>query len=169
MHIYIYIYIFIIIMLSYWLSLAIHPYHPPLPAGLLDYILCPYRAVVDKFFLVNQLWPVCMKWPIGECHLWIPLYFSSSVTHELFVFFGWFERWKVDSCSLCFFMACRYQDLFNITLSILMQFPSSFLFILSVSVHVVHPYSRIDTMLLRRNCVLFYRIGQTSIWSIAYW
>ena len=28
------------------LSLAIHLYHP---SGLLDYILCPYRPVVDKF------------------------------------------------------------------------------------------------------------------------
>ena len=31
------------------LSLAIRLYHPSLPAGLLDYNLCPDRAVVDKF------------------------------------------------------------------------------------------------------------------------
>ena len=29
-------------------------YHPLLPAELLDYILGPYRAVVDKFWLVSQ-------------------------------------------------------------------------------------------------------------------
>ena len=30
------------------LSLAILLYHPSLPVGLLDNILCPYRAVVHK-------------------------------------------------------------------------------------------------------------------------
>ena len=30
-------------------SLAIYLYHPSLPVGPLEYILCPYRAVVDRF------------------------------------------------------------------------------------------------------------------------
>ena len=42
--------------------------------------------------------------------------------------------------------------------SILMQYPSSFYSIRSVSVHVVHPYSRIDT-----TAVLFYQIVLSSI------
>ena len=35
--------------LSLSLSVAIGLYRPSLPAGLLDNILYPYRAVVDKF------------------------------------------------------------------------------------------------------------------------
>ena len=39
-----------------WISLTLtnHPYHLSLPAGLLVYILCSYRAVVGMFFLVVQ-------------------------------------------------------------------------------------------------------------------
>ena len=36
------------------LSVTIRPYHPSLLAGLLDYILCLYRAVVGEFLLVGQ-------------------------------------------------------------------------------------------------------------------
>ena len=36
-------------------------------------------------------------------------------------------------------------DLFNITHSILVQFPSSFFSMPFISIHVVHPYSSIDT------------------------
>ena len=48
-----------IIMSSYLLgfsrlSLAICLYNPLLLAGLLDYILCPYRTAVDKFLLARQ-------------------------------------------------------------------------------------------------------------------
>ncbi len=32
-----------------FLSLTISFSHPSLPAGLQDYILCPYKDVVDKF------------------------------------------------------------------------------------------------------------------------
>ena len=33
-----------------FLSLTIRLYHPSFTTGLLDYILCPYRAVVDRFW-----------------------------------------------------------------------------------------------------------------------
>ena len=46
--------------------------------------------------------------------------------------------------SWCLVGCCR-QDLFNTALNILVQFPSSFLSSRLVSVHVVHPYSSIDT------------------------
>ena len=46
--------------------------------------------------------------------------------------------------SLCLVGCCR-QDLFNIALNILGQLPSSFFSSRLVSVHVVHPYSSIDT------------------------
>ena len=46
--------------------------------------------------------------------------------------------------SYCFVGYCL-QDLFNIACCILELLPSSFFFIRLVSVHVVHPYSKIDT------------------------
>ena len=48
--------------------------------------------------------------------------------------------WWPYSC----FIGCCFQDFFTITCSILVQLPSSFFSICAVSVHVVHPYSRID-------------------------
>ena len=50
-------------------SLAIQTNHPSLPVGLLDYILCPYRAVVCMFFLVDQHWRTHVNGSIGKCHL----------------------------------------------------------------------------------------------------
>ena len=50
-------------------------------------------------------------------------------------------RWPYSCC----FEGCRFQDLFNIARSILVQFPSSIFSIHLVSVQVVHPYSRTDT------------------------
>ena len=46
--------------------------------------------------------------------------------------------------SRCFVGHCLH-DLFNIACSILVWLPSNFFFIRLVSVHVVHPYSSIDT------------------------
>ena len=46
--------------------------------------------------------------------------------------------------SWCLVGCCR-QDLFNIALNILVYLPSSFFSSRLVSVHVMHPYSRIDT------------------------
>ena len=43
----------------------------------------------------------------------------------------------------CYFVECCFQDLFNMTGSILVQFLSSFFPICLVSIHVVHLYSRI--------------------------
>ena len=51
---------------------------------------------------------------------------------------GW---WPYSFC----FVRCCFQELFNIVGSILVQLPSSFFSIRLVSVHVVYPYSRIDT------------------------
>ena len=45
---------------------------------------------------------------------------------------------------------CCLQDLFNTTRSILAQLPSSFLSILLVRVHIVHPYSSIDSTAARK-------------------
>ena len=45
----------------------------------------------------------------------------------------------------CCFVGCCLHDLFNIALNIHVELPSSFFSIRLVSVHVVHPYSSIDT------------------------
>ena len=44
-----------------------------------------------------------------------------------------------------FFVGCCFQDMFNVARNILVQMPSSFFSLRLVSVHVVHPYSSIDT------------------------
>ena len=50
-------------------------------------------------------------------------------------------RWSYSWC----FVGRYFQDLFNITCSILVSLPSSFFSSRFVSVQVVHPYSSIDT------------------------
>ena len=50
-------------------------------------------------------------------------------------------RWPYSCC----FVSCYFQDLFNIARSVLVQLPSSFFSIRSVSIQVVHPYSSMDT------------------------
>ena len=49
-------------------------------------------------------------------------------------------RWPYSRC----FVGCCFWDLFNIAHSILVQYSSSFFSKCFVSVHVVHPYRRID-------------------------
>ena len=66
----------------------------------------------------------------------------------------------------CCFVGCCLQDLFNTARRILGQLPSSFHSIRLVSVHVVHPYSSIDTTPAWKKNALFYLIGLTSIWPI---
>ena len=50
-------------------------------------------------------------------------------------------RWPYSCC----FVGCCLQDLFNIAHNILVSLPSSFFSICLVSIHVVHPYSSINT------------------------
>ena len=100
-NLYIYIYIYIYISSSNTasmdspplsLSLTIRPYRPSLSAGLPDYILCLYRAVVGRFLLVGQHWHVHVKRSIREYHSRVRPCFSSSVLHALFVLFRWFYK-----------------------------------------------------------------------------
>ena len=127
------------LFLSLSLSLVIRLYHLSLPAGLLDYTQCPYRTVVGKFLLVSQHLHLRVKRSIGEHHLWVHPYFSSSLIWMVLEMGGW--CWYS-----CYFVVCYFQDLFNIAPRILVQFPFIFFFLRFVSVHVVHPYSRIDTI-----------------------
>ena len=92
--------------------------------------------------LVGQHFHAHVKGSIGEHCLWFHPYFSTSVPHVHLIWMGleMGGRWPYSHC----FVGCCFQDLFNIACSILVQFPSSFFFIYLVSIHVVHPYSRID-------------------------
>ena len=82
-----------------WPSLAIHPYRPSLQAGLLDYILCLYWAIVCKFLLVGQLWHVHVLGSMGECLLRVRPFFSSSVPLALSILFRLFMRQAVSGRS----------------------------------------------------------------------
>ena len=79
-YMYIYIYIIIIIIISCCshrfplLSLAIRLYHLLLSGGLLGYIICLYRAVVDNFKLVVPHLCVSVKGPIVYIYIYIYIY-----------------------------------------------------------------------------------------------
>ena len=77
------------------------------------------------------------------------------LTLKVFVMGG---RWPYNCC----FVRC-----FNITCSILAFLPSNFFFIRLIRVHVVHPYSSMDTTVSWKKYILFYRSVLTSIWPIA--
>ena len=93
-----------------------------------------------------------MNRSIGEHHLWVCPYFSSSILYVLFILFGWIAcKWSYS----CFFMRCCYQDLFNRACSPLVQFPPCFFSIRFVSVYVVHPYNSIDTTTAwKKSCLI---------------
>ena len=64
------------VMLQAWIFLP-HLNHPSLPASPIVYILCPYRAVVDKSLLVVQHLHVRVKVSLGKRRLWVRSYFST--------------------------------------------------------------------------------------------
>ena len=78
--------------------------------------------------LLLQQRPACLA-----CLIWI-----------VFEMGGWclYSCYNVEYC---------FQDLFDTARSILVELPSSFLSIRLVSVHVVHPYSSIDTIAACKN------------------
>ena len=61
-------------------------------------------------------------------------------------------RWPYSCC----LMGCCFQVLFNIARSILVQLPSSFFSIRFVRIHVLHPYSSMNTTATWKKCVLSY-------------
>ena len=55
-------------------------------------------------------------------------------------------KWRCNCC----FAGCFLQDLLTIARNSLEQFPSNYFYIHFVRVHVVHPYSSIDTTVARK-------------------
>ena len=66
----------------------------------------------------------------------------ACLVHISLIVFVMGSRWSYSWC----FVRCCLQDLFNIARSIILLLPSSFFSIHLVSVHVVHPYSSINTI-----------------------
>ena len=100
--------------------------------------------------------------------MWVHPCFSNSVPHVLIVLLGWFYGWAVSGCTgiLLFGITSR----FKIACRILVKFPFSFFSMHFVSIHVVHPYSSIDTATAcKKFCFIlsdrsdFYMINNLSI------
>ena len=126
-------------------SLANHPYHPLLPAGLV-YILYPCSAVVGWYVLLDRPTLVCpCEWVHRRTSLMISFLllqqYSPYLVHLIWMVLEIGGRWQYNCC----FVGCCFLDLFSTIHNILVQLPFSFSFIHFVSVHVVHPYSKIDT------------------------
>ena len=144
--------------ISLTLSLAIHLYYPLLPAGSLDYILCLYRADVDKV-LVDCPTLTCLCERVHRKMLLMSLFLLLQQCPTYLVRLIWMVlemggRWLFCCC----FVGCCFQDLFNIACRILVQFLSSFFSMHLVSVHVVHPCSRTDMTAAWKKSA-FYFIG----------
>ena len=67
-------------------------------------------------------------------------------------------------CS-CYFVGGFFQDLFSIARNILVQIPFSFFSICLVSIHVLHPYSRIDTTIAWKK-LHFILLGSSNFYMI---
>ena len=105
-----------------------------------DYILSLPRAVLSKFFSIGQY----MNDHKMGLHKITPLMCSSSHLQQ---FPASLVRltWMVLEMRGKWLYSCCFQDFFNITHSILVQFSFSFFSMCFVCVHVVYPYSSIDT------------------------
>ena len=123
--------VLLLVWISLTLSLSPFIYHPSLPVGLLDYIMWPYRAFVDKFQLVVK--HLCVHRRTSRLS-------SSLLLHQYpacLVGLIWMVL-EIGGRLLysCCFVTCCFQNLFNIACSILAQYPSSFFSIRKVRVHV---------------------------------
>ena len=109
--------------------------------------------------LVSQIWLVQVQKPITEYRLWVCPYFSNSVLDVLFISLEW---GGCTAAVLCF------QDLVKTVF--LCSSHLVFFSICFVSIHVVHPYNRMDTAIAwKKSCFIlldrldFYMIDSLSI------
>ena len=125
-----------------WPYLATPTDCPLLPAAPQSNIPYRHRAAVCMFELVFAR-------PCEGVHRSISLRSSSLLLQQcpaclvrlILIVFMMGGKWPYSCC----FVGCCLQDLFNVARSILVLLPSSFFTIRLVSIHVVHPYSSIDT------------------------
>ena len=71
-----------------WSSLTTSTYRSTHPAGPQGYDPYPHKAAVYSFKLITLLLRGYVKRSLELHHLWARPYFSSSVQHVLFVWFG---------------------------------------------------------------------------------
>ena len=117
-----------------WPSLITPPYSPLLPAGPPGYIPYQYRAAVCRFELVVLHLPVHVKRSTGVHHLWVCPYFSSSFCD------GWQVAVQLLLCRVLSPGLVQYCSQHSCVVA-----AKLFLHTFIVSIHVVHPYSSIDT------------------------
>ena len=77
----------------------------------------------------------------------------TCFVHPILIVLGIGGRWSYSCC----FVGYCFQKMFNTACNFLVQFLASFFLIHLVSIHVVHPYSRIDNSCLEE--IAFYFIG----------
>ena len=153
----------IIIIMSYCkhgfpgVSLAIRLYLPSFLAGVLDFILYPI-AIVERFYLTVHHLHVHAKGVHRRTSL---MQCPACLVRLIWMGFEMGDRWPYSFC----FVGCCFHNLLH---RILVQFSSSFFSIRLVSIHMGHPHRRIDATTDRKNSILFYLIGLTSIRSITY-
>ena len=82
---------------------------------------------------------IISSWSSNTCSLASPPV-SRILVRLIWMVFKMGGRWPY----ICF-LGYGFQDLFNMARSILVQLPLSFFSMRSVSVHVLHPYSKMDT------------------------
>ena len=92
-----------------WLSFSICLYHLSLLAALLNWILCPYRAVVGMFLLVNQHWHVHRRTSPMFLFLLLQLC-PTCFVHLIWMVLEMGGRWLY---SYCFVRFC-FQDLLQL-------------------------------------------------------
>ena len=151
-----------------WPSLAISPYHSSPPTGLQGYILCPHIVAVCKFVLVVLLLHIHMWGSTGVHCLWARPCFSSSVPRVWFVWLGWFSWWGASVrrvgvswgvvARTCLILLSTFLCNFRLVSSPVASLASMWCIHIAVSTQP----------LPGRNCISFYQLGPTSIWSRAY-
>ena len=151
-----------------WPSLAISPYHSSPPAGLQGYILCPHIVAVYKLVLVVLLLHIHMWGSTGVHRLWARPCFSSSVLRVWFVWLVQFSWWGASVR----IVGVSWGVVARTCLILLSTFLCNFRLVSSPAASLASMWCihiAVSTQPLPgRNCVSFYQLGPTSIWSRAY-
>ena len=125
---------------------------PPLPI-----VHCFQQVLSTTSRIGTELLYVCLSWlSCLYTSMWrgpqefipyelVPTSPAMSPACLILIVFMMGGKWPYSCC----FVGCCLQELFNIARSIFVSLPSSFFSIRLVSVHLVHPYSSIDTNLLK--------------------
>ena len=149
-------------------SLAISPYNSSPPAGLQGYILCSHIFAVCKFVLVVLLLHIYMWGPqeyiAYELVLASPAVSRVSGSSDLYSFSWWGASGRIVGVSwgvvarTCLILLSTFLCNFRLVSSPAASLASMWCIHIAVSTQP----------LPGRNCVSFYQLGPTSIWSRAY-